>query len=97
MRKILLAFDGTHFSNAALEFASNLNKRNLILLTGAFLPQTDIANLWSYSGGGTAGLEFIPLVEDAGAETIQQNIRRFESCCVDNSIAKDRSLISILG
>ncbi len=86
MRKILLAFDGTHFSNAALEFANKLNRKNLILLTGAFLPQTNLANLWSYSGGGSSGPEFIPLIEDEEAEIVQKNFKRFESYCIDNSI-----------
>lgn len=82
----MLAFDGTHFSNGAIEFASKLNQRNLILLTGAFLPQTDLANLWSYSGGGSSGQAFIPLLEDEDAEIVQKNIKRFESYCIDNSI-----------
>src|SRR6185503_12134589 len=86
MRKILLAFDGTHFSNAALEFAGKLNRKNLILLTGAFLPQTNFANLWSYSGGALAGQEFVPLIEEEEAEEVQKNIKRFESYCIDNSI-----------
>jgi hypothetical protein len=86
MRKILLAFDGTNFSNGAIEFANKLNVRNPILLTGTFLPQTNFANLWSYSGGGLSGNEFIPLVEDEDAEAIQKNIKRFESYCIDNNI-----------
>lgn len=86
MKKILLAFDGTHFSEGALQFARKLNDRQPVLLTGAFLPQVDYANLWSYSGGGTAGESYIPLVEDADAEAVQQNIKRFESFCHTNSI-----------
>jgi len=86
MRKILLAFDGSHYSKGAIEFAGRLNKKNPILLTGAFLPQVDYANLWSYSGGGTADKLFIPLVEDEDAESVQQNIKRFENYCIDNGI-----------
>ena len=86
MRKVLLAFDNGHFTSGALEFAGKLNRKNLILLAGAFLPQTNISNLWSYSGGGQSGQEFIPLLEDEDAETVQRNIKRFESYCIDNSI-----------
>lgn len=52
MRKILLAFDGSHFSEGAIEFANQLNKRNPVLLVGIFLPLIDYSALWSYSGGG---------------------------------------------
>lgn len=86
MKKILLAFDGTHFSEASIEFAQKLNERNALLLTAAFLPQTDHANLWSYSPGGNTGSLYIPLVEDEEAETVKENIKRFESFCVKNHL-----------
>ena len=37
MKKILLAFDGTHFSNGAFQFARELNELEPALVTGAFL------------------------------------------------------------
>jgi hypothetical protein len=86
MRKILIAFDGTHYSEAALEFALRLNQKNPVLLTGAFIPQTDIANLLSYHDGSSSGSGFIPLVGDDSREEIQKNIRRFENYCVDHNI-----------
>lgn len=86
MKKILIAFDGGHFSEGALFFAKKLNDRTPILLTGAFLPQVDYANLWSYSGGAMAGASYIPLVEDADAIAVQKNIKRFESFCHTNNI-----------
>lgn len=86
MKKILLAFDGNNFSVGTLEFASRLNERNPILLTAAFLPQIDYANLWSYSPGGNTGALFIPLVEEEEAEAINENIKRFESFCEKNHI-----------
>ncbi|MEO8173007.1 MAG: universal stress protein [Sediminibacterium sp.] len=86
MKKILLAFDGIHFSDGAFEFARILNERKKILLTAAFLPQVDFANLWSYSGGGAAGGVFIPLVEDGDAEEVVKNIDRFKNLCVQHGI-----------
>jgi len=86
MRKILIAFDGSHFSEGAMEFARILNKKNRILLAGAFLPQVDYANLWSYSGGGAADKLYIPLVEDEDAESVKKNISRFENYCLFNKI-----------
>jgi nucleotide-binding universal stress UspA family protein len=84
MKKIILAFDGTHFSEGGFEFARRLNELQPILLTGVFLPQTQLANLWSYahSEGGL----FIPLVEDSEAELVQKNISRFERLCQGNGI-----------
>lgn len=86
MKKILLAFDGSHFSEGACEFAKNLNEKNPILLVGAFLPQVDYANLWSYSGGGMTGPLFIPLVEGEDSEAVKKNVERFESFCEKNGI-----------
>lgn len=86
MKKILLAFDGTHFSEGTLRFAKQLNDKQPILITAAFLPQVDYANLWSYSGGGTDGSTFIPLLEDADAEAVKKNIERFEAFCHTNRI-----------
>lgn len=86
MKKILLAFDGSHFSNGACEFAKNLNEINPILLVGSFLPQLDYANLWSYSGGGLSGPLFIPLVEGEDAEAVEENIEQFEDFCKKNGI-----------
>ncbi|MES1213932.1 MAG: universal stress protein [Bacteroidota bacterium] len=86
MKKILLAFDGSHFSKGAFEFARILNESERILLTGVFLPQVDYANLWSYSGGGISGNTFIPLLEDEDAEAVAQNIDKFESLCRKNGI-----------
>jgi hypothetical protein len=39
MKKILIAFDGIHFSKSAFEFAKKLNEVSPVLLTGVFLPQ----------------------------------------------------------
>lgn len=85
MKKILLAFDGTHFSEGAFEFARRMNENSPVLLTGVFLPQIDYANVWSYAGG-TAGNLFIPLFEDEDAEAVQKNIARFESLCQKSGI-----------
>jgi nucleotide-binding universal stress UspA family protein len=87
MKKILIVFDGPHYSEGALEFARVLNTKEPVLLTGAFLPQVDYANLWSYAVGGMAGALFIPLMEDEDAENIKQNITRFENYCNNNKIA----------
>ena len=85
MKKILLAFDGTHFSEGAFEFARGLNEIEPILLLGVFVPQTSYANLWSYANAGN-GPMLIPLVEPEDSDTIQQNMDRFEEKCQRNKI-----------
>lgn len=87
MKKILLAFDGSHYSTGALAFVQELNKRSPVMVTGAFLPQVNYSALWSYSGGGQAGSLFIPLLEDEDATEVQQNMQQFELFCRSNKIA----------
>jgi len=85
MKKILLAFDGTHFSEGAFEFARRMNERFPILITGVFLPQIDYANVWSYAEG-VSGPLFVPLLEGEDGEAVQKNIAKFESLCQNNNI-----------
>ena len=86
MRKILLAFDGTHFSKGAFEFARRMNQHSPVLLTGVFLPQINYANIWSYAGSAAMSPMFIPLVEDEDTVAIEKNIARFESLCRKNKV-----------
>lgn len=86
MKKIILAFDGTHFSEGAFEFTRRLNELQPILLTGVFLPQTQLANLWSYADGAGIGSSFIPMLEDSESELVQKNIAHFEKLCQGNGI-----------
>ncbi|NCU02449.1 MAG: universal stress protein [Chitinophagaceae bacterium] len=85
MKKILLAFDGTHFSNGAFEFARKLNELEPVLVTGAFLPQAQAASFWSYADG-MSGPQFVPLYEDAGAEVTKANKAKFEELCQRNGM-----------
>ena len=84
MKKIILAFDGTHFSEGAFEFARSVNELQPVLLVGVFLPQAELANLWSYADAANSPL--IPLIECSESELVQQNIDRFEKLCRSNDI-----------
>ena len=86
MKKILIAFDGTQFSEGAFAFARSLNELQPILLVGAFIPQVSYANLWSYAGA-MAGPSFVPLLEPEDTDVIQQNIAHFEDLCQNSGIA----------
>lgn len=85
MKKILLAFDGTHFSNGAFQFARELNELEPALVTGAFLPQVQAANLWSYADAMSGPL-LIPLVEERDTEVIKANMEKFETLCRKNGM-----------
>ena len=84
MKTIILAFDGVHFSEGAFEFARRLNESQPVLLTGVFLPQAELSNLWSYADG--VGTPYIPLIERTDTDQIQKNIVKFEKLCKGNGI-----------
>jgi nucleotide-binding universal stress UspA family protein len=85
MNKILLAFDGAHFSEGAFEFARRMNEINPVLLTGVFLPQVDYVDSLSYADG-VNGRVFSPMVESYKSEITGKNIKKFETLCQKNSI-----------
>ena len=84
MKKIILAFDGANFSDGAFEFARRLNEIEPVLLTGVFLPQIQLANLWSYADNQST--TFIPLLESEESELVKKNIDKFEKLCLSNRI-----------
>ena len=85
MKKVLLVFDGSHFSEGAFEFARRINEMQPVLVAGIFLPQVDYANLWSYADGSASPL-FIPLVEAEYSDAVADNIERFQKQCENNSM-----------
>jgi hypothetical protein len=85
MRKIIIAFDGFHFSSGAFQFASALNEQQSILLTGVFLPQASYANLWAYADGAGAPM-FVPILDDDETNMVEENIKQFESLCIKHHI-----------
>jgi hypothetical protein len=87
MKKILLAFDGSNFSEGAFEFAMQLNNLDPVLITGVFMPQVDYANLWSYAAAVNIGVGYVPLVEEEESGLVQKNIEHFEGLCQKNGIA----------
>lgn len=86
MKKILLAFDGRHFSEGAFEFARILNENKRIWLTGVFLPEVDYAMLSDYSSGGIVGNLSIPIVDNITDDYLLKSIERFELLCKKNLI-----------
>src|SRR5688500_18765597 len=85
MKKVLIAFDGTHFSEGACKFALQLHKLQSLMITGIFIPQLNFSSLWSYSGGAFVP-EIIPYAEEEDGKVVQENIERFQRFCVENDI-----------
>ncbi|MEO8111828.1 MAG: hypothetical protein ABI594_17405 [Ginsengibacter sp.] len=46
MKKIIIPFDGNHFSERAFSFACELNKINPVFVAGIFLPGVEYANIY---------------------------------------------------
>jgi nucleotide-binding universal stress UspA family protein len=84
MKKVIIAFDGSNFSEAAFEFARTLNELKPLLLTGVFLPQADLFNSWSYADG-IGGL-YVPLTESRESDLVKTSIELFEKRCQGNGI-----------
>jgi hypothetical protein len=87
MKKILLAFDGTNFSDGVFEFVRRLNAIQPVLVTGVFMPQVDYSNLWSYAAAAGGGAVFVPMLEEEDSEVVRRNVSHFEELCQSNGIA----------
>ena len=85
MRKVILAFDGKHFSKGAFECLCGLNDKEQILATGVFLPEVDYAELL-YSLGGMSGPVYYMDIESDDSAIVQKNIDHFKSLCEHNGI-----------
>jgi hypothetical protein len=88
MKKILVVFDGSNFSEGAFEFVRKLNELEPVLATGVFMPQVSYANLWSYAaaaGVGT-GPAYIPLLEEEDTDLVKKNIEHYENLCRNNNM-----------
>jgi nucleotide-binding universal stress UspA family protein len=83
--KVVLAFDGSHFSEGAFEFARRLNQKNSILLTGVFIPPFAYMNAWSHSNL-TGDPLAVPQEEAHYPEIVKKTIDQFEKACLRNRI-----------
>jgi len=86
MKKVIIAFDGNHFSKGAFAFAEKLNQSQKILLVGAFLPQVNFASMTNYPGGGMDGPWLAPVIESDDTAVIEQCIGIFTEACRKSQI-----------
>jgi nucleotide-binding universal stress UspA family protein len=85
MKKILLAFDGSHFSEGAFEFAQQMNERQPVLVVGAFLPHLTYASFGSLAGPIPPPI-YVPVVESYETDEVQESIEKFKERCKKNGI-----------
>jgi nucleotide-binding universal stress UspA family protein len=85
MKKIIIPFDGGHFSDGAFKLASILNETNPVLLTGVFLPEVDFAKIFFFPTAFAAPV-YIPGAEEFEEKTIERNIKVFKELCQKNNI-----------
>ena len=85
MKKIIVAFDGSHFSEGTFRFLVNINSKEQILATGIFLPQAEFAELLYSFGGLTAPVYYQNFSPD-DTLLVQKNIDIFKTRCEQNGI-----------
>lgn len=84
MKKILIPFEGASFPQEQLDFARELDALSPILLTAAFVPEVDYAQLWNASGGVAAAV-YVPEAPDLDI-VIERNSGRVRDFCARHNI-----------
>jgi hypothetical protein len=85
MKKVIIPFDGAHFSEGAFSFALSLHRSERLLLTGIFLPQVDYARFIFLPTAFMSPL-FMPVKESFDNEEVNKNVDHFISLCKENNI-----------
>jgi hypothetical protein len=86
MKKVIVAFDGNHFSKGAFAFAEKINDSQKILLVGVFLSQVNFARLTNYAGDGIDGPWLTPVVETNDTALIEKCMATFVEACKKSQI-----------
>lgn len=85
MKKVIVVFDGKHFSEGAFEFIRRMNEQSPLLAAGVFLPAIDYAELL-YSFGGLSGPIYYKEIAAGETGVPLKNIERFKHLCEHNGI-----------
>jgi hypothetical protein len=88
MKKIIIVFDGTHYSEGVFSFIIELNKISPLSVTGVFLSPMDYTSIWTYPiiPGSSGAYLSMPSEAEKSEIKLQENIRRFEHNCTANNI-----------
>src|SRR6478672_9455822 len=85
MKKIIIPFDGEHFSKGAFSFVKDMQEMNPVLLTGIFLPEIDYARFFFFPTA-FAGPVYMPVLHDFDEEEVEHNVSDFAMECEKNGI-----------
>jgi hypothetical protein len=98
MLKIIVAFDGLHFSEGAMRMAAWLKERVPLMITGVFISPVDYRELLGYSGMGMGAPVFTMPVND-DEKMVDQTIQKFknycDSCGLEYNTHKDTNLFAL--
>jgi len=98
MKKILIAFDGKHFSEGAMQMAAWINDQEPALMTGVFLSPIDYREVIGYTGMGMGTPVVMPPFQEDDA-LVSANITRFEERCrkegFEYRVHKDTELFAL--
>lgn len=81
MKKIIIAFDGMHFAEPALQMAASLHQVSPVQVTGVFLNSVDYTALWAFPIIPGAPGVTIPTESAADEALLKTNIAKFEDMC----------------
>lgn len=98
MIKVIVAFDGQHFSTGAMKMAQWLNKKMPLLISGVFISPVDYRDLLGYSGMGVGAPVFtVPYENDD--KLVEGTMKKFEQYCeqhaLDYTTHKDTDLFAL--
>ncbi len=98
MLKVIVAFDGQHFSAGAMKMAQWLNRKMPILLSGVFISPVDYRELLGYSGLGV-GAPVFPVSYEQDDSIIEETMGKFIQYCQENGLEynthKDTTLFAL--
>jgi len=85
MKKIIIPFDGDHFSKGAFSFVKSLHEMNPVLLTGVFLPTIDYARFFFFPAA-FASPAYVPAMQYFEEHDVQSNVDEFARQCEKTGI-----------
>ncbi len=86
MKKIIIPFDGNHFSEGAFSFACKLNKLSPVFLAGIFLPGIEYANMFFFPSAFAAPV-YIPKLKRLEKDALEHNVIKFSERCKKSHLA----------
>ncbi len=86
MKKVLLAFDGEHFSEGVFEFVRQMHLHQPVFAIGMFLPSVDYGELLYSFGGVISGPLYISEAVPADEAVLDKNIAHFKKLCEESGI-----------